>query len=46
MMDKEKLLTKIIHFWGFEHPNTIKFAELVENAPDEDIIEAFWNLIP
>jgi hypothetical protein len=45
MIDREKYLTKVIHFWGFEHPNTIKFAELIENAPDEEVIEAFWNIM-
>lgn len=45
MIDREKYLTKVIRFWGFEHPNTIKFAELIENAPDEEVIKAFWNIM-
>ena len=44
-MNREKYLEKIIQIWGFEHPNTIKFAKLIEAAPDEDIIEVFWNLV-
>lgn len=31
---KEELLTRMIHIYGFEHPQTIRFAELMEtNIP-------------
>lgn len=40
-MNREKYLEKIIQIWGSEHPNTIKFTEFVEAAPDKEVTKTF-----
>lgn len=38
MSNKEKLLTRIIRIYGFEHPETINFARLIEQGESEYVL--------
>lgn len=42
---REKMFTEIIRFWGFEHKNTIEFAQAMETATDEQLKELFEDII-
>ena len=43
-MTNNEMLTSIIHKYGFEHPNTIRFAWLVEKN-DKNIKKTFKKML-
>ena len=40
-MTREEMLTKVIRKWGFEHENTIWFANCMETDTSEELEAAF-----
>lgn len=36
MMTRDEMLTRVIRIWGFEHANTIWFAQMMESAEVSD----------
>ena len=41
-MTKEEMLTTIIQRFGFEHYETIHFAEMMATATDQELKEAMY----
>ncbi len=41
-MTKEEMLTAIIQRFGFEHYETIHFAEMMATATDQELKEAMY----
>lgn len=41
-MTRDEMLSMVIQRWGFEHENTIEFAQAMERMNDAEL-EAFMN---
>lgn len=42
---REKLLTRMIHIYGFEHEITIEYAKILEKAPQTKEIDDILEII-